>query len=97
MMATTGTPKKTPPSKAQMVKKIKEKLPHPVYRDLYDLDNVAETLSMSRRMVERLVAGKVAGMPALETIQCGRSKRISRTLLDEWLAKVESKARGRMP
>jgi len=72
---------------------VKAKLPERIYRDMYRLDDLVTVLSMSRKRIDAIVAGR-SDLPILPTIQDGRFKFVSRTLLDEWLAKLEQRARG---
>ena len=54
-------------------------------REIMDIRAAATYLGISRSHLSHLLAGKVAGVPAIPHVRAGRRALIRRTVIDRWL------------
>jgi len=58
-------------------------------REIMDIRAAATYLGISRSHLSHLLAGKVAGVPAIPHVRAGRRALIRRTVIDRWLLEQE--------
>jgi excisionase family DNA binding protein len=72
---------------------VLEKQPGPVTPDdpneILTVRQAAEVLKVSYSHMLRLIRGEVTGMPPVHHVRAGRSVRIRRGALTEWIRKIE--------
>jgi hypothetical protein len=60
-------------------------------RDILTIAEVARELRCSKAHLSNLLAGRVAGVPALPHVPLGRRKLIRRAALEHWIRSVETR------
>lgn len=58
-------------------------------REILDIKAAAIYLGISRSHLTHILAGKVAGVPAIPYVRAGRRALIRRTVIDRWLLEQE--------
>ena len=58
-------------------------------REIMDIKAAANYLGVSRSHLSHILAGKVAGVPAIPHVRAGRRALIRRVVLDQWLLEQE--------
>lgn len=58
-------------------------------REILDIKAAAIYLGVSRSHLSHILAGKVAGVPAIPHVRAGRRALIRRAVLDRWLLEQE--------
>lgn len=58
-------------------------------REIMDIKAAANYLGVSRSHLSHILAGKVAGLPAIPHVRAGRRALIRRTVIDRWLLDQE--------
>ncbi len=58
-------------------------------REIMDIRTAANYLGVSRSHLSHILAGKVAGVPAIPHIRAGRRALIRRAVIDRWLVEQE--------
>jgi excisionase family DNA binding protein len=62
------------------------------HREILDIKAAAEYLGVSRSHLSHLLAGRVAGVPAIPHVRAGRRALIRRTVIDQWIQDQEQGA-----
>lgn len=77
---------------------VLEKQPDPVTRDdaneILTVRQAAQVLKVSYSHMLRLIRGDVTGMPPVHHVRAGRSVRVRRGALAEWIKEVEKSSVG---
>jgi transcriptional regulator with XRE-family HTH domain len=60
-----------------------------VDREIMDIKAAANYLGVSRSHLSHILAGKVAGVPAIPHVRAGRRALIRRVVIDRWLLEQE--------
>jgi hypothetical protein len=58
-------------------------------REIMDIKAAASYLGVSRSHMSHILAGKVAGVPAIPHVRAGRRALIRRVVIDRWLLEQE--------
>lgn len=58
-------------------------------REIMDIKAAANYLGVSRSHLSHILAGKVAGVPAIPHVRAGRRALIRRVVIDQWLLEQE--------
>ena len=58
-------------------------------REIMDIKAAANYLGVSRSHLSHILAGKVAGVPAIPHVRAGRRALIRRVVIDRWLLEQE--------
>jgi hypothetical protein len=66
-------------------------------REILDIKAAAIYLGVSRSHLSHILAGKVAGVPAIPHVRAGRRALIRRTVIDRWLLEQEHGAATSVP
>jgi hypothetical protein len=59
------------------------------HREIMDIKAAANYLGVSRSHLSHILAGKVAGVPAIPHVRAGRRALIRRVVIDRWLLEQE--------
>ena len=59
------------------------------HREIMDIKAAASYLGVSRSHLSHILAGKVAGVPAIPHVRAGRRALIRRVVIDQWLLEQE--------
>ena len=59
------------------------------HREIMDIKAAADYLGVSRSHLSHILAGKVAGVPAIPHVRAGRRALIRRVVIDRWLFEQE--------
>ena len=59
------------------------------HREIMDIKAAASYLGVSRSHLSHILAGKVAGVPAIPHVRAGRRALIRRVVIDRWLLEQE--------
>ena len=58
-------------------------------REIMDIKAAASYLGVSRSHLSHILAGKVAGVPAIPHVRAGRRALIRRVVIDQWMLEQE--------